>query len=78
MPKFLDCHRLKGVDEKTLKKLQDAPRDEYGVKHLNLFYNKAEDKLFCLLDAPDREAVEKHHGKAGITCDWITEVKTTV
>jgi hypothetical protein len=32
---------------------------------------------YCLLDAPSKEAVEKHHQKAGITCEWITEVKTT-
>ncbi len=77
MPKFLDSHKLKGSDEETLKRLQDSPRDEFGVKHVNLLYNRAEDRLFCLLDAPDREAVEKHHDKAGITCDWITEVETT-
>jgi hypothetical protein len=29
------------------------------------------------LDAPSKEAVEKHHQKAGITPEWITEVKTT-
>jgi hypothetical protein len=35
-------------------------------------------QVFCLLDAPNKEAVEKHHGnKYGIKCDWIMEVKTT-
>ncbi|HEY9387765.1 MAG TPA: nickel-binding protein [Nitrososphaeraceae archaeon] len=33
---------------------------------------------FCLLDAPSREAVEKHHEKINVKCDWITEVKTIV
>jgi len=77
MPRFLDSHKLKGIAEETLKNLQNAPRDEFGVKHVNLLYNKAEDKLYCLLDAPNKEAVEKHHEKAGIKCDWVTEVKTT-
>jgi hypothetical protein len=40
-------------------------------------YNKEEDKCFCLLDAPNKEAVEKHHNKAGVKCDWKTEVETT-
>jgi hypothetical protein len=53
MPRFLDVHSLKGFDEDTLKKLQQAPIDEFGVKHLNLMYNKEDDKFFCLLDAPN-------------------------
>jgi len=30
-----------------------------------------------VLEAPTKEAVEKHHEKIGIKCEWITEVKTT-
>jgi len=77
MPKFLDVHPLKGFEEETLKKLQQSPIDEFGVRHLNLMYNEEEDKFFCLLDAPNKEAVKNHHEKAGIKCEWITEVKTT-
>ena len=77
MPKFLDVHSLKGFEEETLRKLQQAPVDEFGITHDNILYNKEEDKFYCLLDAPDRESVEKHHHKAGVNCDWITEVKTT-
>jgi hypothetical protein len=33
--------------------------------------------VFCLLDAPDRFAVEGHHAKFGMKCDWITPVKMT-
>ena len=40
-------------------------------------YIKEEDKLFCLLDASNKEVVDKHHQKLGIQCEWITEVKTT-
>jgi hypothetical protein len=28
------------------------------------------------LDTPDKEAVEQHHDKTGVKCDWIMEVKT--
>lgn len=77
MPKFLDSHHLKGVDENTLRNAQNSPKDEFGVTHENIMYNEKEDKLFCLLDAPSKEAVEKHHQKLGIQCEWITEVKTT-
>jgi hypothetical protein len=77
MPKFLDAHALKGTDEETLKNLQKAPADEFGIKHVNLMYNQEEDRFFCLTEAPSKDAVEKHHSKHGFSCEWITEVKTT-
>ncbi|HEX7178252.1 MAG TPA: nickel-binding protein [Nitrososphaeraceae archaeon] len=77
MAKFLDVHSLKGFEKKTLRKLQQSPIDEFGITHDNIIYNKEEDKFYCLLDAPNREAVEKHHHKAGVKCEWIMEVKTT-
>jgi hypothetical protein len=65
------------LTEEQLKKAQNAPADEFGITHENVMYNKQENKLYCLLDAPNKEAVEKHHQKLGLKCDWITEVKTT-
>ena len=76
MLKFLDAHSLKGFDEETLRKTQKSPKDEFGVTHDNILCNKEEDKFFCLLDAPNKEAVVKHHEKH-FKCDWVTEVKTT-
>ena len=75
MPKFLDVHPLKGFEEETLKKLQTSPVDEFGIKHVKIMYNQQEDRF--LLDAPDKQAVENHHNKHGVKCEWITEVKTT-
>jgi hypothetical protein len=31
---------------------------------------------FAFLEAPNREAVERHHDKYNIKCNWITEVET--
>jgi hypothetical protein len=76
MPRFLDVHSMKGLDENILKKLQDSPQDEFSVKYLNILYNPEDDKCFCLLEAPNKEDVKKHHEKMGIKCEWITEVKT--
>jgi glycine cleavage system aminomethyltransferase T len=77
MPKFLDVHSLKDLDEQSLRKIQDAPKDEFGIIHDNMLYNKEEDRFYCLLDAPNKDAVIKHHEKHGFTPEWITEVKTT-
>jgi hypothetical protein len=77
MPKFLDVHSLKDFDEESLRKAQNSPKDEFGVIPVNILYNKDEDRFFCLLDAPSKEAVIKHHEIYGFKCDWILEVKTT-
>jgi hypothetical protein len=77
MPTYLDAHDLGNVTEDQLKQAQIAPKDEFGVIHNNILYNKEENKAFCILDAPNKEAVEKTHQKLGIKCNWITEVKTT-
>ncbi len=52
MPKFLDSHPLKGAKKETLKKFQNLPVDEFGVKHLNLIYSEDDDRMFCFLEAP--------------------------
>jgi len=32
-----------------------------------VLYNKEENKLFCLVDAPDKVSVRKYHEKSGTT-----------
>jgi Protein of unknown function (DUF4242) len=77
MPAFLDFHSMSKFTEDDLNKGQKEPRDELGVKVLNIFYDIDSGMMFCLLDAPDRYAVEMHHSKFGLKCDWITPVKMT-
>jgi hypothetical protein len=70
---FLDVHKVP-FSEENLKELCQSPVDEFGVRHVNLFYNKEARVCFCLLDAPSVQAVEDHHAKVNIKCEWITEV----
>jgi hypothetical protein len=77
MPTFIDFHSIGEYTEDDLKRGQKEPRDEFGVKTINVFYDIDSGMMFCLLDAPDRYAVEKHHYKFGMKCDWITQVKMT-
>ena len=77
MTLFIDEHSMDTIDEKTLNELQNSPRDEFRITHKNILYNKDEDKIFCILDAPNKEAVDKHHNKAGLKCESIMEVKST-
>lgn len=73
MPIFLDVHKVP-FSESNLKELCMSPTDEFGVRHVNLFYNKDSGMCFCLLEGPDMGAIEKHHSKVNIKCEWITEV----
>jgi sialic acid synthase SpsE len=77
MPTFLDAHDLGNMTEEQLNQAQNAPMDEFGVTVENMLYNKEVNMLYCILDAPNKDAVYKHHQKFGMNCDWVTEVKTT-
>ena len=60
-----------------LIKAQNAQKYELGVKVVNILYNLEMGASYCILDTPHKEAVEKHHDKIGVKCDWIMEVKAT-
>ena len=63
--------------KRSARQVQNAPKDEFGVTRRISLYNGEENKAFCILDAPNKDAVEKSHQKFGMKCNWITEVKTT-
>ena len=73
MPIFLDVHKIPESD-KTFKEIVDQPEDEFGITHVNILYNKEANLCYCLLEAPNKEAIEKHHAKINIKCDWINQV----
>lgn len=80
MPKFLDAHKFEGEAEEllspdVLQELVNAPRNEMGMKWVNVFYNEDERIGYCLIDAPSREVVEKHHRELGLKCEWLMEVE---
>src|SRR5918994_1359499 len=76
MPTYLDTHEMGNITEEQLKQALNSPKDEFGVTHKDILSNKEENKAFCIIDAPSKDAVEKHHQKLGAKCNWITEVKT--
>ena len=77
MPKFIDAHPMKPFKADELKKLQDAPADEFGVTHHDILFSEKDNMIYCVLDAPNADAIHKHHHKAGIECDWVREVEST-
>jgi hypothetical protein len=55
MPRFLDVHPMKGLEETLLKEIQNTPADEFGVIHLKILYNPEVDQCFCLVELPPRK-----------------------
>ena len=68
MPRYIDIHRnMKGV------KLQDVAeahakdlqvQGKYGVNFRKYWLDEKEGAIFCLSDAPNKEAISKAHGEA--------------
>ena len=79
MPIYMDTH--KNVDGLTAEAVAGAhARDvevqgKYDVNYLRYWFNQNEGTVFCLVDAPSKEAAETVHREAhGLTADEITEV----
>ena len=77
MPKFIDSHPMTPFTANELNALQDAPPDEFGVTHHDILFSEEDNRIYCVLDAPNADAVHKHHEKAGISCEFVHEVRST-
>jgi hypothetical protein len=77
MPQFMDFHAdLKLPDEAVQQIATDAKAgksDQFGVRQVELFHNSG-GQVYCLLDAPDAEAVRKHHEAIGVSCGEVHQV----
>jgi hypothetical protein len=80
MPLYMDIH--KGVEGLTAQAVADAHKKDlevqkkYGVKYLNYWFNDDDGTVFCLSEAPNKEAAQAVHREAhGLVADEIIEVK---
>ncbi|MCE8424060.1 MAG: DUF4242 domain-containing protein [Candidatus Methanoperedens sp.] len=77
MPKYIDQHPMKPLKPEQLRELQNAPPDEFGVTHHEIIFSEKDNKVWCILDAPNKASVEKHHAKAKVKTDFIYEIEST-
>jgi len=77
VPQFMDFHDdLKlpsDAIEQITRDTKEHVADQFGVRQVELFHN-ADGKVFCLLEAPDAEAVRQHHAALGVPCGDVHEV----
>lgn len=80
MALFMDIHNhvpgltAQAVAEAHRKDLET--QNKFGVKYLKYWYDEKTGKVFCLVEAPNREAANAVHSEAhGLVADEIIEVK---
>ena len=82
MPIYMDIHIIPGVKAKNVAEahLKDlALQDDHRCKCMTYWIDEKRESVFCLIDAPDKDAVEELHGRAhGLVPNKIIEVSSKV
>lgn len=80
MPLYMDIHRnVKGLTREAVEGAHQKDlqvQGKYGVRYLQYWYNEADGTVFCLVEAPSKDAANKVHAEAhGLVADDLIEVK---
>ena len=80
MSLYMDVHEnAKGISKKALEEAHQkdlAVQEKHGVKFHRYWYNEDEGKIFCLCEAPSKEAAAAVHKEAhGGVADKVIEVR---
>jgi hypothetical protein len=80
MPLFMDIHNhIEGLTADAVEHAHEADlkmQAKYGVKYLRYWFDEQTGKVFCLVEAPNKEAAIAVHREAhGLVADQLVEVK---
>jgi Nickel responsive protein SCO4226-like len=80
MPLYLDIHnKIEGLTAPAVSDAHAADlrvQHKYGVNYLRYWYDEGTGKVFCLVEAPSKEAAAAVHREAhGLVADEIVEVR---
>ncbi len=80
MPLYMDIHhKVEGLTADAVTHAHEADvqtQEKYGVKYLKYWYDESNGKVFCLIQAPNKELAERVHREAhGLVADEIIEVQ---
>lgn len=82
MPEFMDVHTaMKGVTPEALKAAHEADlaiQADEGVTFKHAWADPESGMVFCLSEAPNAEAVQRIHDRAGHPADKIYQVPVQV
>ena len=80
MALYMDIHhQVEGLTEEAAADAHARDlevQEKYGVKYLRYWFDEGTGTVFCLCEAPNKEAAEAVHREAhGLAADEIIEVK---
>ena len=80
MPLFMDVHNhVEGLTADAVKQAHAADlktQGKHNVKYLRYWFDEKTGKVFCLVEAPSKEAANAVHREAhGLVADELIEVK---
>ena len=80
MPIYMDTHtKVEGLTAEAVAGAHQRDlevQSKHGVDYLKYWFNLAEGTVFCLVDAPSKEAAIAVHREAhGLLADEVVEVK---
>jgi Protein of unknown function (DUF4242) len=77
MPQFMDFHPDLKLPQEAIDDITQGAvagtADQFGVTQVELYHN-ADGSVYCLLDAPNAQAVRDHHAALGVDCGEVHEV----
>jgi hypothetical protein len=80
MPLYMDHHhKVEGLTADAVAGAHQRDlevQDKHGVNYRQYWFNEESGEVFCLVEAPNREAAEAVHREAhGLVAEEITEVE---
>ena len=77
MPLFMDVHEhIEGLTADAVGKAHQADLAAHNVKYHRYWFYESTGKVFCLVEAPSKEAAIAVHREAhGLVADELVEVK---
>ena len=82
MPIYMDRHYLEGATRHSLANAHQKDldnEDKYGVRFITYWFDEVRATAFCLVDAPNKEAIQRAHDAAhGNVPSEIIEVDPAV
>ncbi|UCG25561.1 MAG: DUF4242 domain-containing protein [Chloroflexota bacterium] len=78
----MDRHYVKGATRSSIEIAHQNDldiQDEYGVTFMTYWFDEARSTAFCLVDAPDKEAIRQLHERShGMIPNEIVEVDPNI
>lgn len=79
MPLFMDVHKVDEIDPDALAGAHQRDLEVqalHNARYLRYWFSPAEGRVFCLVEAPSKDAAESVHREAhGLVADEIIEVR---